>query len=229
MVQWGIVGNFAYAIERDYRNLQGQRHNNDLEQLTLGLNLKQQIGVNDSLYFRTVYYNANGGDLTHVYDPSNPAFYRPNLRFQEAQEPLLLAGYHHQWSPSQHTLVLASRMHDRLEVSDPTQPILLVGKDPTNAVTGTLLTSAEQHYRSELEIYSAEVQHIAQVQAWTVVGAGERSLGNSRLIIASRIWLTRAPRCRTRWCSMCSRICNDSPLTPTPSGKLLTRSLSSVA
>jgi len=176
-VQWGILGNFAYALEADYRNLQGQRHNNDLEQLTLGLNLKQQIGVNDSLYFRTVYYNANGGDLSHVYDPSNPAYYRPNLRFQEAQEPLLLAGYHHQWSPGQHTLLLTSRMHDRLEVSDPTQPILLVGKDPTNAVTGTLLTSAEQHYRSELEIYSAEVQHIAQVQAWTVVVGGRAQLG----------------------------------------------------
>jgi outer membrane receptor protein involved in Fe transport len=171
---YGVLGDFAYAVEEDYRSNNGQRPNNALEQLTLSLKLKQQLAPDDSIYFQSVYYDANGGDLARVYDPKDPAFFHPGYRFQENQEPLLLAGYHHQWAPGQHTLALAGRLQDRLSVTDPTQPILLVAKDPTNNVTGTLLTSVDQRYRSELEIYSLELQHIAQLNPWTFI-AGARS------------------------------------------------------
>lgn len=171
--QYGVRGNFAYALEEDYRSDNGQRPNNELEQLTLSLKVKQQIGASDSVYFQSVYYDASGGDRARVYDPRDPASFHPGYRFTEKQEPLLLAGYHHEWSPGQHTLALAGRLSDELRVTDPTQPALLVSRDPTNnAVTGTLLTGVEQRYRSELEIYSLELQHIAQVNPWTfIVGA----------------------------------------------------------
>jgi outer membrane receptor protein involved in Fe transport/thioredoxin-like negative regulator of GroEL len=175
--QYGVLGNFGYALEADYRNNNGQRQNNDLEQLTLSLKLKQQIGLNDSVYFQSTYYNAEGGDLTRTYDPSNPAYYRPNFRYQENQEPLLLAGYHHQWSPGQHTLALAGRLDDEVNASDPTQPVLVVSKDTNNAVTGTLLTSVKQRYRSELEIYHAELQEIAEVNRWTFVAGARAQAG----------------------------------------------------
>jgi len=175
---YGILGNFAYTVEEDYRSNNGQRPNNALEQLTLSLKLKQQLGPADSVYFQSVYYDANGGDLSRVYDPGNPAYFRPGYRFKENQEPLLLAGYHHQWSPEQHTLALAGRLHDQLAVTDPNQPALLVSKDPTNgAVTGTVLTSADQRYRSELEIYSFELQHIAQFDPWTFIGGARSQFG----------------------------------------------------
>jgi Tfp pilus assembly protein PilF len=171
--QYGLLRNWAYALEADYRSSNGQRPNNDLEQLTLSLKLKGQLGLNDSVYLQSVYYDANGGDLARVYDPDNPVFWRPGYRFTENQEPLLFAGYHHQWAPGQHTLALASRLHDQVEASDPSQPVLLVATDPNDAVTGTLLTSVEQRYRSELEIYGGELQHIAQFDPWTFV-AGTR-------------------------------------------------------
>lgn len=173
--QHGILGRFAYSLEEDYRSNNGQRPNNALEQLTLALKLKQQLTPDDSVFFQSVYYDANGGDLARVYDPDDPASFRPGYRFTETQEPLLLAGYHHQWSPGQHTLALAGRLQDRLNVSDPAQPVLLIARDPTNnAVNGTLLTGVEQRYRSELEIYSMELQHIAQFNPWTLI-VGARS------------------------------------------------------
>ncbi|MBK7999452.1 MAG: TonB-dependent receptor [Verrucomicrobia bacterium] len=170
---YGVLGNLGYAVEEDYRRRNGQRRNNDLEQLTLSLKAKLRLSPGDSVYFQSVYYDAQGGDLARVYDPEDPASYRSGYRFEEDQEPLLLAGYHHQWSPGQHTLALAGRLQDRLSVTDPSQPVLLVSRNPTNsAVTGTVLTGVEQRYRSELEIYSVELQHIAQMNPWTfIVGA----------------------------------------------------------
>jgi Flp pilus assembly protein TadD len=176
--QYGILGNFSYALEEDYRSNNGQRQNNDLEQLTLSLKLKQQLGPQDSIYFQSVYYDADGGDVARVYDPDNPGSLRPGYRFEESQEPLLLAGYHHQWAPGQHTLALAGRLHDQFKVTDPFQPTLLVSKDPTNgAVTGTLLTTDDQRYQSELEIYSLELQHIAQVNPWTFIAGARAQAG----------------------------------------------------
>lgn len=185
-VHHGVEGNFAYAVEADYRRLNGQRRNNELEQLTLSLKLKQELGPNDSLFFQALSYDADGGDLGRVYDARNPANSRPGYRFEENQEPLLFLGHHHQWSPAQHTLVLAGRLHDRLWVTDPAQPILLVGRDPTNNVTGTLLTSIQQRYRSELELYSLELQHIAQLNPWTLIAGTRGQIGEFET--ASRQW-----------------------------------------
>ncbi len=185
-VHHGVDGNFAYAVEADYRRLNGQRPNNELEQLTLSLKLKQELGPNDSLFFQALSYDADGGDLGRVYDSKNPANSRPGYRFEENQEPLLFLGLHHQWSPGQHTLILAGRMHDRLWVTDPAQPILLLGRDPTNNVTGTLLTSIQQRYRSELELYSLELQHIAQLNPWTLIAGARGQIGEFET--ASRQW-----------------------------------------
>ncbi|HKX62468.1 MAG TPA: tetratricopeptide repeat protein, partial [Verrucomicrobiae bacterium] len=81
--QYGILGSLAYTVEEDYRTSNGQRQNNDFEQLTLSLKLKQQLGPKDSLYFQAVYYDADGGDLSRTYDPRNPAYFRTGFRFEE--------------------------------------------------------------------------------------------------------------------------------------------------
>lgn len=166
---YGLLGNLAFSLEADYRSSAGQRPNADQEQRTFSAAFKQQLGPQDSIYFQSVLSDANGGDPARVYDPNDPAFAHPGYRFTEKQEPLLLAGYHHQWRPGQDTLLLAGRLQDNLESKDSAQPVLLVSKDPGGAVTGTVLTSVDQRYRSELEIYSVELQHIAQMEPWTVI------------------------------------------------------------
>jgi Tfp pilus assembly protein PilF len=174
---YGLLGDLAYTVEEDYRTSNGQRLNNDLEQLTLTAKVKQQITTKDSLYFQADYYDAEGGYLGRVYDPNNLRKFSSRFRYEENQEPLLLAGYHRQWAPGQHTLVLASRLHDRFSATNPTSPTILISQYPNGDVTGTIRTTSEQRYRSELEIYSLELQHIAQIKDWTFIGGARSQFG----------------------------------------------------
>src|SRR5204863_4918456 len=102
--QYGIYNNFAYAADVVYRTQNGQRLNNDLEQLSVSLNLKYQVTPNDSAYFQGVYYNAEGGDLRQYVDQRqaiviDPATKKPVFtRTKETQEPLLIVSWHHEWS-----------------------------------------------------------------------------------------------------------------------------------
>jgi len=169
--QYGTMGNFGYSLDAYYRSDPGQRVNNDLEQTTLSLRLKQQITPADGLYFQVVCSEAEGGDLAQYYDPFNPTNgANPLVRSKETQEPILLAGYHREWAPGVHTLVLAGRLQDTLTVHNPQLAVLDLPRDPaTGQVLGVLPISAEQHYRSEMEIYSAEAQQILQREHWTTI------------------------------------------------------------
>ena len=160
--QYGHIGNFGYALDSLYRSENGQRPNNDQEQLTLSLQFKQQLTAQDAAYLQTIYYNASGGDLAQYYDPNSA---RIGLRTRETQEPLLLLGYHHEWSPGVHTLVVAGRFDDTLKVTDPDQPVLLLARDNSGqviAVPTPRLPTAPLSYQSTLAIYSAEAQQIWQ-------------------------------------------------------------------
>ena len=166
--QYGTFGNFSYSLDASYSSDPGQRPNNDFEQRTLSLQLKQQLTPQDSIYVQAINYEATGGDLIQYY---NQASANPGLRIRESQEPIVLAGYHHEWSPGVHTLFLASRLSDRFSVTNPAQGSFIVGKAdgfPPN-LTPTIF---QQNYRSVLEIYSAELQQIwQQPRHNTIVGA----------------------------------------------------------
>ncbi len=64
--QYGRYGGTAYAIDMLYRYENGHRPNNDLEQLSLSLRLKQQITPQDDLYFQAIDYHAKAGDVAPV-------------------------------------------------------------------------------------------------------------------------------------------------------------------
>ncbi len=174
---YGKSGSTAFSLESAYRAENGQRVNDDLEQLNLSLSLKQQVTAQDSLYFQTVYFDAESGDLTRYYDP---AAANTRLRVQETQEPILLAGYHHEWTPNIHTLVLASRLTDSFDVQNPMQPVLLLGKDASNQVVliaRPRLPIAPLSYSSEAEIYSAELQQVVEADEQTFVAGGRYQTG----------------------------------------------------
>jgi len=166
--QYGTFGNFSYSLDASYRSELGQRPNNDFEQRTLSLQIKEQITPKDSVYVQAITYEASGGDLIQYY---NQASANPGLRFRESQEPIVLAGYHHEWSPGVHTLVLASRLSDRFSVTNPVQVSFIVANTDSSPSSITPF-ALEQNYRSDLEIYSAELQQIfQQPQHNTIVGA----------------------------------------------------------
>lgn len=172
-VQYGQFDHTDYAVESTYSSRNGERFNNDLELLTLSLRLKQQLSPRDTLYFQAIGYDAEGGDLAQYYSPS---FANGSLRITETQQPMLLAGYHHEWAPGIHTLVLAGRLQDRVEI--------------TNAAAGSLFFRARsgvntfasyalynQAYESEQETYISELQQSFQFNRHTLISGARYQAG----------------------------------------------------
>jgi outer membrane receptor protein involved in Fe transport/Flp pilus assembly protein TadD len=127
---YGNSDHSSFALDTLYRSLNGERPNEDLDQLTTSLQFKQAFTPQDSVYLQAIYYRADGGDLAQYYDPQMAHTQR---RIQETQEPLLLLGYHHEWAPGSHTVFLGGYLQDTVKLQDPTQPVLALLRGPTPA------------------------------------------------------------------------------------------------
>ena len=169
----GLWKNTAYSVEMSYRKDNGWRPNNELEQSVAVVNLKQEITAQDSLLFHASFDNADVGDVTPYYRQS---FANRTLHFEEEQEPFLLAGYHRQWTPAAHTMFLVGRFDEHFAVSDMEQVTYFL-----NRVTGPITAVApllyEQQYRNELELYTAELQHLWTWGDHTLVMGGRLQAG----------------------------------------------------
>ena len=169
--QYGFFGNTSYSLDVYYRTENGQRPNNDLEQLNLAARLKHQITDKDSIFFQIGYFDSDSGDLAQYYDQDSAS---RTLRVSETQEPNLLLGYHHEWSPGNHTLLLGSRFDDKLNITDSNPALLFLGTSisPFTGQTNQFIQNPaffDLDYESELEAYSAEIQQICQTPHFTSV------------------------------------------------------------
>jgi outer membrane receptor protein involved in Fe transport len=156
--QFGIYENLSYAVEGFYHTDNGQRVNNDVEQRQLSAELKYQVTLRDSVYFQVKQYEANGGDLAEYYNQNMAS---TTYRFDEKQDPIMSLGYHHEWSPGVHTLLLAARLDDTFSFTNSTQGSLfqVFPGDPPSWNSAQNVW-AREHYRNRLDIYSGELQHI---------------------------------------------------------------------
>jgi tetratricopeptide (TPR) repeat protein len=177
--QHGTYNGSSFATEETYRSFHGQRFNNNLEDLTLALRVKQDLGAKDSIFLQGIYYQFESGDVTPYYDPQTAS---PRLRVKEKQEPLLFAGYHHEWSPGSHTLFLGGRWQDTLQVNNPDNPLLLFFRAapgaPVTFVPSPALPVAPLNYRDEQEGYTAELQHLFHSDNHTVILGGRYQSGS---------------------------------------------------
>ncbi|MBM3834896.1 MAG: tetratricopeptide repeat protein [Verrucomicrobia bacterium] len=173
--QFGTFGNSSYALDALYRTETGHRANNDLSQLTLSAKLKQQITPSDSIYFQTIYYGFESGDVAQYYNQRSA---HRALRVEENQEPIVLAGYHHEWRPGVHTLLLVGRLHDDFKVSDPDQSALVLNKNLAGRVTGVSVLPSRLTYRSEFEAWTTELQQIWQQDRNALVLGGRYQAGD---------------------------------------------------
>jgi Tfp pilus assembly protein PilF len=172
--QYGILGNSSYALDSYYRSENGHRPNNDLEQLNLSLQLKQQLTPRDSVYVQAVYYDAESGDVAQYYDQTKAS---PSLRITEKQQPNLFLGYHHEWSPGAHTLFLAGRIDDTLTLQDG-DPKLLFLRYMTGEVTRVIVPPLfSLNYKSSLAAYSTELQQLWQTPAQTLILGARYQVG----------------------------------------------------
>jgi tetratricopeptide (TPR) repeat protein len=117
-VQYGVLDHSSYALESYYRSRKGTRINNDLETTAFDARYKHDLTAADSLYLQLGYADTTGGDLNPYYFASDA---NPSLRTHESQEPVFLVGYHHEWNPGIHTLLLGGRLEDTLRVANPYQ------------------------------------------------------------------------------------------------------------
>jgi tetratricopeptide (TPR) repeat protein len=174
--QFGTFGSTSYSFDVNYRSQNGQRPNEDLEGLTWWSMVKQQITPQDSVFIQTVYYDFSAGDVAQYYDPAQAS---TTQRITEKQEPNIFAGYHHEWAPGVHTLLLAGRLNDTFTRTDPANPVRFLDKTTAGVVTRVTQRNVGLDYRSELEGYSAELQQIWQQPSHTLILGGRYQTGSS--------------------------------------------------
>lgn len=174
--QFGSVQRSGYSLDVDYRHLDGTRPNNDSTTFESYLRFKHQVTPDDLIYFFAKYGRLDAGDTRQLYDPDDA---HPNYDFHETIEPLLLAGYRHEWSPNVHTLFLGGRLADEQKLTDsPVGRMALDFAAPRNAA-GQIqalranLIFTDLDYRMNFEIWSFELNQIAQTERQIVV-AGVR-------------------------------------------------------
>ena len=167
--QFGRFGNFAYALDVLYRGEVGQRVNDNLDQLTVSGQFKWQISPADSVFLQAIYYDAENGDVAQRH--GLPTL-NPGLRVQERQDPLLLAGWHHEWQPGSHTLLLVGRFDDSLQFMAPENLVWDYVRNPDGSITPPFQSRGALDYQSEFAGWTAEVQQLWQAGPQTlIVGA----------------------------------------------------------
>jgi tetratricopeptide (TPR) repeat protein len=176
--QYGTFGNFGYSFDAYYRNDPGQWANGDTEQRQLSLTLKQQLTPQDTVVVQVKQYEADSGDIYQHYDPATA---NPAARVHESQEPIVGIGYHHEWSPGVQTLFFATRLQDRLSVTNPTAPSLLAIRPDLGAGPELVaLYNVQLHEKlvDELEVYSGELQQVWQQAEHNTIVGGRAEYGN---------------------------------------------------
>lgn len=149
--QYGTFGNFSYALDAEYQYWDGLRPNNEISRFEGYATFKFQLGSQDTLLFQTKFQDLRTGDVLQRYDPGevgretssevpgvdgrlhrkvtkNVAALTSNYR--ETQDPaIILAGWRHEWTPGNHTLLLAGRLASDQVFSARDTPRLIVTRE----------------------------------------------------------------------------------------------------
>jgi hypothetical protein len=133
--QFGTMKNFSYAVDVDYQQNDGVRPNNELDRLEAYITAKYQLNAQDSLFLLAKFQDYSSGDNFQYYDPTatsavsglytNRPVIRPNYSFDEYQQPVVLGGFHREWSPGIHTL-FAGRATRTISASVTSRPTKLI-------------------------------------------------------------------------------------------------------
>jgi tetratricopeptide (TPR) repeat protein len=165
--QSGNFNRFSYALDFDYGSKPGFRPNEELSRIEWYTRAKFELSPSDSVMLLTKYQDYEAGDNFQYADPARS---RPSLRFTEKQAPMILGGYHREWSPGSHTLVLGGRLENDQRLSDLAANQFVAFANPPGVPGSAAMDLA---YRGRFEIYSAEASHILQTESHTTV-AGVR-------------------------------------------------------
>ena len=157
--QFGTFGGTSYSFDLDYQHNDGVRPNNGLDSIEWYTTLKQQITPQDTLLAQVKYEDYHSGDNFQYYDQTNA---RLNFQYTENQQPIVIGGWHHEWSPNAHTLLLGGRIATEQTFSDRAARQLLLIQDPTGASMAADTVPLDANYHGDFEIYLAELNQIFQ-------------------------------------------------------------------
>lgn len=160
LVNYGHAGRWEYALEGDYLRDRGEGKNRDQKDRALALDLKYELSPGETLVLQGVAGQSDSGDLALRADPARV---NAGLRNNEERLPVSLLGYHREWSPESHTLVLGSYIRADLQVYDPASQSLYF---ETNLNAPILLEPIQftQDYSSEFRLGTVEMQHLLTLE-----------------------------------------------------------------
>jgi tetratricopeptide (TPR) repeat protein len=157
--QFGVYNNFSYALDVEYQYFNGTRPNNELSRFEGYATFKFQLTPQDTIFLQTKYQDLQTGDVFQRFDQdevdrkvvvgvdnNGKPIYRQNraaqtFDFTEKQEPgLLLAGFHHEWSPGNHTVVLLGRLANGQDLTADETDQLIFTRDATDRLPANLDT-----------------------------------------------------------------------------------------
>ena len=186
--QYGWDKDTSYAVDLYYRSQNGEpnRVNNDIQQSAASVEAMQQVTPQDSIFVQVTSSYSDSGDVNQYY---NTDAADPHLRVSDTQLPDSFVGYHHEWSPGMHTLVLFSQLEDKFSLIDSNVtsiPGVIV--DNAGTIGGTVGTHAYPGrdtinglaYQSRFDGYSAEAQQIAELPANTLILGGKFQIGSTQ-------------------------------------------------
>jgi tetratricopeptide (TPR) repeat protein len=165
-VQYGNLGRTSYALEASYATDPGDRPNSATEFTTLTARIKQQLGPADTLYLEAIDYHGSAGDAAPMYDRSAA---NSGLVQKEKEQPIVVAGLHHEWSQESHTLFLVGRLHDQNRVWNTNLVVPFIQRDFAGNPAFVTWTPYDQRYRNRFEVYTAEIQHPLRIREDTLV------------------------------------------------------------
>jgi len=177
--QYGTFSGSSYSLDVAYRSETGQRPNNDLRQLSASGIIRQQLTPQDTMYLQALYADYRSGDLRQYYDQASA---NTTFRTTESQEPSLFLGYHREWRPGIHTLLLVGRLQDDFRVSDSAAEVLTLFRNPSGELT-TVLAPRFRRFSlindSEFAAYSVELQQLCQWGDQALIVGGRYQTGET--------------------------------------------------
>ncbi|MBU6401746.1 MAG: FecR domain-containing protein, partial [Verrucomicrobia bacterium] len=174
--QSGTFGNSSYSMDLDFHSDPGFRPNNDFLDTIFYAKIKQQLTPQDSVFVESIYRDFASGDVAQYY---NQGAADTTMRAHEIQQPILFAGYHHEWAPGSHTLFLAGRLNDTLDIRDTAATIPFFTRNAAGTVTGVSTPAYDLAYNRIIDAYSTDLQQIEQVQNHTLVAGARYQTGNA--------------------------------------------------
>jgi tetratricopeptide (TPR) repeat protein len=186
--QYGTKDNMAYSLDGYYYTDPGIRPNNYYQNSDLSATVKYAITPKDTVFAQVEQTEIGTGDNGQFYNDytaltaatikgggfsggaafstsQEKAGFDPNIQNHEVQDPNIVLGYHHQWSPGNDTLFVYRNLQDIYTLSDPILYITTV-----NEANGT--APYQVNYQDKTVLNSMELQHIYQTDSQRLILGG---------------------------------------------------------